>query len=128
MALKKIRHAIFEWFDPDGTRHYAFRGQTVELPDHVVDAFEKFDAFESVVTDEQDDTGDDAPALVPSATPDAPVVPTAGEAPVKPNKTAPVKAWEDYAVALREFTGGAQGLTREDAEAATKQDLVELFA
>lgn len=83
-------------------------------------------------TDHGEANGDDALDVVPP-TPDptvgGPVVPPAAdEAPVKPNKTAPVKAWEDYAVALREFTGGAQGLTREDAEAATKQDLVELFA
>ncbi|KQU30338.1 MULTISPECIES: hypothetical protein [unclassified Rhodococcus (in: high G+C Gram-positive bacteria)] len=42
----------------------------------------------------------------------------------KPRQAAAVKEWEDYAVALHEATNGEQGYTREDAEAASKQDLI----
>lgn len=58
---------------------------------------------------------------------DPPVVESAPE-PQRPNKTAPVKAWEDYAVALFEVSKGKRGLKRADAEASTKPELIELFS
>lgn len=45
----------------------------------------------------------------------------------RPKRTAPVKAWEDYVVALFESSDGKQGLNREDAEKSSKQELIELF-
>lgn len=45
-----------------------------------------------------------------------------------PKKAGAAKAWEDYAVALFEKSKGKAGLKREDAEKATKQDLIELFS
>ncbi|PZT99483.1 MAG: hypothetical protein DI630_16840 [Gordonia sp. (in: high G+C Gram-positive bacteria)] len=46
----------------------------------------------------------------------------------RPKKAGTAKAWEDYAVALFEKSEGAAGLNREDAEKATKQELIELFS
>jgi hypothetical protein len=45
-----------------------------------------------------------------------------------PKKAGTAKAWEDYAVALFEKSEGKAGLNREDAEQATKQQLIELFS
>lgn len=71
-------------------------------------------------------------AAVPAAEPVAdqgvdPVVDPALEGPQRPNKTAPVKAWEDYVVALHEASEGKKGLNRADAEKSTKPELIELF-
>lgn len=43
----------------------------------------------------------------------------------KPRKVAPVKEWEDYAVALHEASGGKEGFPRADAEAMSKAELIE---
>ncbi|ALY07641.1 hypothetical protein PBI_HOWE_7 [Gordonia phage Howe] len=59
--------------------------------------------------------GDLNSAVPPEVTP-----PTA-----KPRKVAPVKEWEDYAVALHEASGGKEGFPRADAEAMSKADLIE---
>lgn len=47
----------------------------------------------------------------------------------KPAKAAPVKKWEDYVVALHEASGGKEGvgLTRAEAEAWSKPDLIAKF-
>ncbi|URG17497.1 hypothetical protein Mbo4_007 [Rhodococcus phage Mbo4] len=49
-------------------------------------------------------------------------------APVRPKRAALAKDWEDYVVALHEFTGGKDGLTRAEAEAATREALIAQFA
>jgi hypothetical protein len=116
MAIKKIRHAIFEWFDPDGTRHYAFRGDTVDIPDHVVEAFDKFEPFEdSIPADEGDpDTGDD----------DGHEGDKVLEAPAK---TAPVKAWREYAEWA--ITNGlVDGLSVEQVTDMDRKELIEALA
>ncbi|WP_054246388.1 hypothetical protein [Rhodococcus opacus] len=48
-------------------------------------------------------------------------------APVRPKQAALAKDWENYVVALHEFTDGKDGLTRSEAEASTRQDLIARF-
>ncbi|GAC70732.1 hypothetical protein [Gordonia soli] len=144
MALKKIRHAIFEWFDPDGTRHYAFRGDVVDVPDHVVEAFDHLGPFydddadddaDSDLDDQgqggddegddQDQGGDGDPDGNLDSDDDAedgqndqpPAVGDDVEV-VQPAKTAPVKAWREYAVAKGFDPVEAAELTRPELIAA----------
>lgn len=110
MAVKKIRHAIFEWFDPHGTRHYAFRGDSVDIPDHVVEAFDDLGAFDdSSVPADSDSADSDSAADDPSEN-------LGGQ----PAKTAPVKAWREYAV--------AQGFDADEAEKMDRKALIEALA
>jgi hypothetical protein len=51
--------------------------------------------------------------------------PPPASVPGPPKKTALVADWVDYAVAQFESTNGQRGLPRADAEALTKQDLIE---
>lgn len=132
MAERTIWHAIFEWFE-DGKRRYAYRGAVVDLPQDVIDQYEKFGVFDAPATEP-------APKPVPVQEPEPVSVeePEVGEsddnddsgdigAPVRPKQAALAKDWENYVVALHEFTGGKDGLTRVEAEASTRQDLIARF-
>lgn len=123
MPMRTVWHAIFEWFE-DGVRHVAYRGDTVDVPESVIDQYGKFGVFDEPA----------APVVVPTEVAEAAPVDVVIEPnieggdepnmPSRPKQAAPVKEWEDYAVALNEATGGEQGYTREDAEKASKQDLI----
>ncbi|GAC71024.1 hypothetical protein [Gordonia soli] len=45
----------------------------------------------------------------------------------KPKRVAPVKDWENYVVGLHEASGGKNGLSRAEAEALSKNELIERF-
>lgn len=137
MADRTIWHAIFEWFE-DGVRHVAYRGEVVDIPQNVIDQYEKFGVFDApapVVDEDVDaesvtpveitpDFDDFETSLAETADPepvvDEPVAAEPTETKVPPKKTAPVKEWEDYAVDVG-------GIDREQAEALTKPDLIAKF-
>lgn len=128
MPNRKIWHAIFEWFE-DGVRHVAYRGDTADIPQDVIDQYEKFGVFDAPAK------ATEPPAIVSGV--DEVVTPAdlagdsdvqaSDELPERPKQAASAKAWEDYAVRLFELTAGERGFTREDAEKATKQDLISLL-
>lgn len=57
MVLKKIAHSLIRWTDDDGIRREAFSGDEVDLPQRVVDKYDKHGAFLS------DDVDADVEAL-----------------------------------------------------------------
>ena len=145
MAGRTIWHAIFEWFE-DGKRHYAYRGEVVDIPQDVIDQYEKFGVFDAPIPDPepQPAVAEDAPAEDSpegdSGDGDKGDSPVGDEnsgdsgsgdgdtgAPVRPKRAALAKDWDDYVVALHEFTDGKDGLPRAEAEAATREALIAQF-
>lgn len=128
MPNRTVWHAIFEWFE-DGVRHIAYRGDTVDVPQDVIDQYAKFGVFDAPAVENAPaaDGPVEAPLSgeeVPAPKESVPTSETGTALPTRPRQAAPVKDWENYAVALHEATEGKQGFTREDAEKATKQDLI----
>ena len=129
MPMRTVWHAIFEWFE-DGVRHVAYRGDTVDVPESVIEQYGKFGVFDAPkVEDAPAADGPIEPPLsgeeVPPPVETVPVDEGTGvKLPVRPKQAAPVKVWEDYAVELHEATNGEKGYTRDEAEAASKQDLI----
>ncbi|MFC9555572.1 hypothetical protein ACFTWF_32575 [Rhodococcus sp. NPDC056960] len=132
MAERTIWHAIFEWFE-DGVRHYAYRGEVVDIPQDVIEQYEKFGVFDAPAPEPASGA-----QSAPEPAPEGVEEPAAGEsddgdasadagAPVRPKRAALSKDWENYVVALHEFTGGTDGLTRDEAEAATRESLIARF-
>ncbi|MHA4848557.1 hypothetical protein L1080_003300 [Rhodococcus sp. MSC1_016] len=135
MAERTIWHAIFEWFE-DGVRHFAYRGEVVDIPQDVIDQYEKFGVFDAPPEPQPDlaETAEEAPVDgkdLGDANPGGDADESTGDgdlgAPVRPKRAALAKDWEDYVVALHEFTDGKDGLPRAEAEAATREALIAQF-
>ena len=132
------------WRDAQGVRHY--RGDVVTPPDGDVErllraraittpeaAAEAEAAAAAVAAAAQPGSSADveAQAAADAAAADSstmegvvpPVIVPGG----KPKRVAPVKEWEDHAVALYEASGGKEGLARADAEALSKPELIAKF-
>lgn len=140
MAAEYIVTAT-SWRDAHGVRHR--RGDVVTPPDSEVDRLLRARAIttpealaEAAAAKAQADAALQTEAQAAAAASDSgsldgvvpPVLEPNPYGLELPKKAGTAKAWEDYAVALFEKSEGKAGLKREDAEKATKQDLIELFS
>ncbi|MFH5209266.1 hypothetical protein ACHIPZ_13830 [Antrihabitans sp. NCIMB 15449] len=101
------------------------RGDVIELADDEALRLVRAGAVKPVESPTLDDHGDSDDHGDQDDGDDQGEGPPPASVPGPPKKTALVADWVDYAVAQFESTNGQRGLPRADAEALTKQDLIE---
>lgn len=123
MALKTIAHALFSWTER-GQSRIAMHGQTVEIDDSVIAAYERFGVFAPDIdadpTIELADTEEPADDIAPSTEGDEDSSVTQPSAPVtvapkRPKSIALESVWQDYA---RERGLDPDGMTKDEIIAA----------
>jgi hypothetical protein len=103
MTQRTIAHALFNWADDAGVLQMAMHGQTVDLPDDVIETYEPLGVFEDLAESDPDPVEQkEVPhAHTPAAQQDSDDVATT-DAAVRPAPewVAPKAVWAEYATEL----------------------------
>ncbi|MCZ4278470.1 hypothetical protein [Rhodococcoides yunnanense] len=103
MTQRTIAHALFNWADDAGVLQMAMHGQTVDLPDDVIETYEPLGVFEDLAEPEPEpvERKDVRQAHTPAAHQDSDEVTTAAAAVLPaPEWVAPKAVWAEYATEL----------------------------